>query len=219
MFFIFQLIHHFLNVHQIKDFEYEICQWCVEVFHDSQSFETHFQNVHKNLNVPKWAYECDKCYKRQRAIWYHKDKTNYPSAKELIQHLNEKHQIQQEDPFICDICEKTFCIHEEYLHHKLHVHEANEINQFTCDQCPQSYFDENKYLVHQLSHEPETEIHFCKNCSVVVSTKKQLMEHYLSIHPETDPLVSKSICIKKVFLIKIVQNIHNFYYLLGVCMF
>ena len=128
--------------------------------------------------------------------WSRKQNPNFHSAKDLIQHLNEKHQIHRENPYICDICEKTFCIHEEFLHHKLvvHVHEGegggiNEIHQHICDKCPQSYFDENKYLVHQLSHDPETEIYFCKKCLVCVSTKKQLMEHYLSFHTESYPPV------------------------------
>ena len=186
MFFNFQLIHHFLNVHQIKDFEYEICQWCVEVFHDSQSFETHLKTAHNKLKFPRWKYDCDKCDNLNSQ----KQKVNH-CVKYLIQHLKEKHQIHRENPFICDICEKTFLIHEEFLHHKFSVHEGRsiEIHQHICDKCPRSFFDENKYLVHQLSHDPEREIYFCKKCFACVSTKKQLMEHSFSFHPESNPPV------------------------------
>ena len=48
----FEVIHHWVNNHFMDRFDYEICQWCSEIFKDMATLNNHHAEVHEKNGVP-----------------------------------------------------------------------------------------------------------------------------------------------------------------------
>ena len=169
----FELVHHFLEEHNGKQFNFEICQWCQEVFENSDRLMNHHAKVHAPQNIPRKVYMCEKPFCTYEGKY---------SFTKLRQHMAEEHESSiPYMPFKCDQCDSRFLVHEELSHHMNVTHQMNLI-QFQCETCPMAYYDRTAYFIHKKSHNKNFELFFCQHCNDPHMSRYELFLHHCATH-------------------------------------
>ena len=167
----FDLVTHFLEKHGGNRFNFEICQWCQEVYENCDRLENHHKKVHPG--IPRKVYMCEDpiC----------KFEGKYTFTK-LRQHMTEEHfAVAPYVPFKCDQCDAKFLVHEELSNHMNVKHRMNLI-QFQCETCPMAYYDRTAYFIHKKSHNKNFNLFFCEHCNEPQLSRYDLFTHHAATH-------------------------------------
>ena len=170
----FELVHHFLEKHvdRRKKMEFEICQWCQEVFENSDRLENHHSQFHHIHGIPRKGYFCHK-----KLCTY--GKFNF---KLLQQHMLTDHKSEiPYEPFKCQYCPEMFLIHEEMSHHMNEKHNLNLV-RFQCETCPMAFYDKTAYFIHKKSHDKDFVLIFCNICNTPSTSYYEAFCHHAMNH-------------------------------------
>ena len=167
----YELISHWLIYHNFSRFPYEICQWCTEIFKDSNSFNLHQSEVHEKNGVPAKYYQCDQCT------------VSNVSLKRIQDHYRLKHQLKNYMPYKCSDCGKKYEILDEFLNHQVNAHQK-EYPRYACTMCPSVFHDKTMFLVHENTHGLTNFLHLCRFCDEGFVTRSEFVTHYALKHPK-----------------------------------
>ncbi|KAJ9589614.1 hypothetical protein L9F63_017199 [Diploptera punctata] len=154
-----------MNLHLPEDERPYKCRHCNKGFGAK-----HAMTKHERTHLPdeqRLSYVCDICGKR------------FGYASTLDGH--QRHVHQNERPFICHICAKTFPIKGALTYH-LTTHEVQDRVQ--CSQCGIWLKNEKILRIHKRSHQGE--LYACPHCDKVSSTRNNLRMH-MKRHSDARP--------------------------------
>lgn len=84
----------------------------------------------------------------------------------------------------CQICDKYFKEHEYFKKH-LRINKCKGREELLCKTCNQQFDSYTLYKTHLATHEPKK--NQCEICSEVFKFKKQLQDHYKTVHNNPKP--------------------------------
>ncbi|PSN50914.1 hypothetical protein C0J52_05366 [Blattella germanica] len=163
-----------MNLHLPEDERPYKCQHCNKGFGAK-----HAMTKHERTHLPdeeRLSYVCDICGKR------------FGYASTLDGH--QRHVHQNERPFVCHVCAKTFPIKGALTYH-LTTHEVQDRVQ--CSQCGIWLKNEKILRIHKKCHEGE--LFACPHCDKVSSTRNNLrmhMKRHSDARPHSCPLCSRA---------------------------
>ncbi|PNF38277.1 hypothetical protein B7P43_G11606 [Cryptotermes secundus] len=163
-----------MNLHLPESERPYKCQYCNKGFGAK-----HAMTKHERTHLPdeeRLSYVCDVCGKR------------FGYASTLDGH--QRHVHQNERPFVCHICAKSFPIKGALTYH-LTTHEVQDRVQ--CTQCGIWLKNEKILRIHKKCHEGE--LFTCPHCDKVSSTRNNLrmhMKRHSDARPHTCPLCTRA---------------------------
>ena len=134
------------------------CNICKKSLKNSQNLRKHMKTFHTQK-----SHECDVCGKKfgfEAALKQHR-----------LKHENRK-------AFKCRICLKEYCTRSNLDQHIL-THNPDRAT-YRCDEpeCNKPFLAENTLR----RHKQQMHVHKCEMCDMKLSTKRNLMNHMISVH-------------------------------------
>ncbi|XP_012262840.2 zinc finger protein 62 homolog isoform X2 [Athalia rosae] len=121
--------------------------------------------------------ECEQCQKQ------------FPSRQSYEVHAKMVHQ--EEKPYTCNLCNKTFAYHTSLKGHML-AHEANKSDKgFPCDICGKVLNHPSSVVYHKEAEHNNGRRFVCNKCGKSFKHKQLLQRHQL-VHSDDRPYVCKS---------------------------
>ncbi|CAL8141525.1 unnamed protein product [Orchesella dallaii] len=133
------------------------CELCGKGFFTNQSFESHFQTVHKD----ECTFTCSVC------------KMGFPQQDLLEGHHKSTH-TPDSMPFKCKVCNSGFNMHKKLKAHMI-IHIDNPTH--VCLQCDKVYETKVDLRRHIKIHEDGKRRHVCQHCSARFFRKHHLERH------------------------------------------
>ena len=128
---------------------------------------------HKKLHSIKEIYGCEACSHYRPS-----------SSEDLKIHILQRHS-NEERPFKCEECKKTFSIHASLMKHIRDVHDGER--PFSCDACGKLFTVNHELTAHKRKHTGERP-YSCQQCSKAF-TKSGLLKRHIIIHTKNKPFV------------------------------
>ena len=167
----FDLVDHWLDHHNFKSINYEVCHYCTIIFNNHKSYVKHCGKDHPQVPMLRET-KCQLCdfSSNNRSV--------------LVQHYSKDHE-QEYVQYQCNICQEKFTFEQQFLRHQQIKHSI-EVKKLKCDTCDTLIYGHTNILVHQASHK-FIELYFCKHCDYSSVTKVELIVHHKAHHDRLLP--------------------------------
>ena len=169
-------VSHVIANHITSEDEFEVCQYCVDVFPNYNKLKSHFETVHKD--IPLTQYQCNLC-----------DTHFSASIMRLNTHYQQDHKKNQElSLFECSECKKNFVFKEEQLYHETQEHDIKHTFE-KCDTCHMDFYSKKMFVIHKYSHggQESPPPFLCNFCDFFADDKSKIITHHSEEHPRKRP--------------------------------
>ncbi|XP_052863671.1 zinc finger protein 62 homolog [Anopheles cruzii] len=161
------LSNHKRNVHKgLKPKETHVCDVCAKTFATVYGLREHISTIHQQpwekrqlqcAACGKWL-NGERCLKMHLKIHSAKNlacgECDYKTNKSLLLKRHKITHHQQERPFLCDLCEKTFKIKRDLRVHMLSKH-SMQSRTFQCNFCNLRFRNSTNFYAHRKSQHPK----------------------------------------------------------------
>ncbi|XP_058056034.1 zinc finger protein 62 homolog [Anopheles bellator] len=160
------LSNHKRNVHKgLKPKQTHVCDVCAKPFATVHGLREHISTIHQPWEERQLqCAECGKWLNGERCMKMHLKihsaknlacgECDYKTNKSLLLKRHKITHHQQERPFLCDLCEKTFKVKRDLKVHMLSKH-SMQSRTFQCNFCNLRFRNSANFYAHRKSQHPK----------------------------------------------------------------